>query len=102
MKPLGPLTIATSLLLAPAVDALAQPIGSIGAGSATYRCVDSAGRSTYTNVQEEMGGKKCTLVSREVSVVPVGPAPVPPPAPGARPPAGAQQPATANRIDPQV
>ncbi len=36
----------------------------------TYRCVDSAGRSTYTNVKEEMGSKKCTVVSREVSVVP--------------------------------
>jgi septal ring factor EnvC (AmiA/AmiB activator) len=36
----------------------------------TYRCVDQHGRSTYTNVKEEMAGKKCTVVSREVSVVP--------------------------------
>ena len=36
----------------------------------TYRCVDEHGRSTYTNVKEEMTGKKCTVVSREVSVVP--------------------------------
>jgi hypothetical protein len=38
--------------------------------SATYKCIDGSGRSTYTNVKEEMTGKKCTLVSREVSVVP--------------------------------
>ncbi len=44
-------------------------------GGSTYRCVDAAGRSTYTNVQEEMGGKKCTVVSREVSVVPAPPLP---------------------------
>ena len=40
------------------------------AQSVTYRCVDGSGRSTYTNVKEEMNGKKCTVVSREVSVVP--------------------------------
>ncbi len=40
------------------------------AQSVTYRCVDANGRSTYTNVKEEMTGKKCTVVSREVSVVP--------------------------------
>ena len=43
--------------------------------TATYRCVDSSGRSTYTNVKEEMSGKKCTVVSREVSVVPAQAAP---------------------------
>ena len=40
------------------------------AQSVTYRCVDANGRSTYTNVKEEMSGKKCTVVSREVSVIP--------------------------------
>jgi hypothetical protein len=54
-------------LIAGGQTALAQ----IGAGGATFKCVDDAGRSTYTNVKEEMGGKKCTVVSREVSVVPV-------------------------------
>jgi len=53
---------AAALALASAADALAQ--------SVTYRCVDTGGRSTYTNVKEEMTGKKCTVVSREVSVVP--------------------------------
>jgi hypothetical protein len=38
-------------------------------GGATFRCVDAGGRSTYTNVKEEMTGRRCTPVSREVSVV---------------------------------
>jgi septal ring factor EnvC (AmiA/AmiB activator) len=42
---------------------------------ATYRCVDDAGRSTYTNVKEEMTGRKCVIVSREVSVIPATPIP---------------------------
>lgn len=45
-------------------------VTDVRAQSATYRCVDAGGRSTYTNVKEEMTGKKCTVVSREVSVVP--------------------------------
>jgi len=68
--------IALSLVLFCAADALAQ--------SATYRCVDSGGRSTYTNVKEEMSGKKCTVVSREVSVVPVPPSAAPAKAAAAR------------------
>lgn len=51
---------------------------------ATYKCVDQGGRSTYTNVKEEMNGKKCTVVSREVSVVSVPPMPVPAKAPAAK------------------
>lgn len=43
---------------------------NVHAQSATYKCLDSGGRPTYTNVKEEMNGKKCTVVSREVSVVP--------------------------------
>ena len=39
-------------------------------GNVTYRCQDESNRATYTNVKEEMVGKKCTVVSREVSVVP--------------------------------
>lgn len=63
-----------------AVGALAQAPSA----GATYRCVDEAGRSTYTNVREEMAGKKCTVVSREVSVVPA-PAVAPAPSGVARP-----------------
>ena len=42
----------------------------VHAQSATYKCLDAAGRPTYTNVKEEMAGRKCTVVSREISVVP--------------------------------
>ena len=40
-----------------------------------YRCADETGRNHYTNVKEEMSGKKCTVVSREVSDVPLPPEP---------------------------
>jgi hypothetical protein len=68
-----------------AASAVAQ--AQAPAAGATYRCVDDAGRSTYTNVREEMAGKKCTVVSREVSVVPAPPASTPVSAGGSRPPA---------------
>jgi len=58
-------------LLTAAVSGQAQVPG------ATYKCVDDAGRSTYTNVKEEMTGRKCVVVMREVSVVPsTAPAPI--------------------------
>jgi len=76
----GPIAGLLMIVHAPGVIAQAA-IGGTAAGNATYRCVDGTGRSTYTNVQEEMGGKKCTLVSREVSVVPGRTTPVPPPVP---------------------
>jgi hypothetical protein len=44
--------------------------GASVAQPSTFRCVDVNGRSTYTNIKEETTGKKCTVVSREVSVVP--------------------------------
>jgi len=65
-------------------SALAQAQG----GSTTYLCKDENGRSTYTNVKEEMIGKKCTAVSREVSVVPVMPVVPAPRAPATTAPAG--------------
>jgi hypothetical protein len=39
-----------------------------------YKCPDGGGRPTYTNVKRDTTGKNCTLVSREVSVVPAQPA----------------------------
>ena len=45
-------------------------VADVHAQSATYKCLDPGGRPTYTNVKEEMTGRKCTIVSREVSVVP--------------------------------
>lgn len=46
---------------------------AFGQVTATYRCIDPNGRSIYTNVKEEMTARKCTVVSREVSVVPAPP-----------------------------
>src|SRR5258706_563195 len=48
--------------------ALATPCGH--AQSEVYKCPDASGRPTYTNVKRDTVGKKCTLVSKEVSVVP--------------------------------
>jgi hypothetical protein len=35
-----------------------------------YKCPDASGRPTYTNVKRDTVGKNCTLVSKEVQVVP--------------------------------
>ena len=48
--------------------ALAAPCGH--AQSEVYKCPDANGRPTYTNVKRDTVGKKCTLVSKEVQVVP--------------------------------
>jgi hypothetical protein len=55
--------------------ALVTPFGH--AQSEVYKCPDAAGRPTYTNVKRDTVGKHCTLVSKEVQVVPAQ-------APGAR------------------
>ena len=49
--------------------ALARP-----AWADTFKCMDANGRATYTNMKEETRGKSCTVVSREISVVPAIPA----------------------------
>jgi hypothetical protein len=41
----------------------------------TYKCVDANGRPTYTNMKEETTGKSCSVVIREISVVPAARAP---------------------------
>jgi hypothetical protein len=51
--------------------ALAAPSGHVQ--SEIYKCPDGSGRPTYTNVKRDTVGKNCTLVSREVSVVPSQP-----------------------------
>jgi phage shock protein A len=48
--------------------ALTAPCGH--AQSEVYKCPDARGRPTYTNVKRDTVGKNCTLVSKEVSVVP--------------------------------
>lgn len=40
----------------------------------TYKCMDANGRATYTNMKDEIKGKNCTVVMREISVVPATPA----------------------------
>jgi hypothetical protein len=40
----------------------------------TFKCTDANGRSTYTNMKEETRDKNCTVVMREISVVPAAPA----------------------------
>jgi len=47
---------------------LVVPLGH--AQSEVYKCADASGRPTYTNVKRDTVGKNCTLVSKEVSVVP--------------------------------
>ena len=46
----------------------AAPFGQ--ARGEVYKCPDTSGRPTYTNVKRDTVGKNCTLVSKEVSVVP--------------------------------
>ena len=50
--------------------ALAGPYGIGFAHGEVYKCPDASGRPTYTNVKGDTVGKKCTLVIKEVSVVP--------------------------------
>jgi hypothetical protein len=40
----------------------------------TFKCLDANGRPTYTNMKEETKGKNCSVVMREISVVPAVPA----------------------------
>lgn len=47
----------------------------------TFKCMDANGRPTYTNIKEETKGKNCTLVVREISVVPSVQVPKPKAAP---------------------
>ena len=55
-------------LLGWAFLALATPCGH--AQSEVYKCPDASGRPTYTNVKRDTVGKNCTLVVKEVQVVP--------------------------------
>src|SRR5262245_45105134 len=48
--------------------ALAAPC--VHAQSPVYKCPDGTGRYTYTNIKRDTVGKNCTVVSKEVQVVP--------------------------------
>ena len=57
--------------------ALAAPLAllfALPAWADTYKCMDANGRATYTNIKEETKGKNCSVVMREISVVPSIPA----------------------------
>lgn len=78
------------------------------AQGAVYRCLDENGRPQYTNVRTDTEGKKCTLVTREVSVVPGGGAPsgASAPRPAGAPPTAAAPPGGSPsgfpRVDPNT
>lgn len=74
-------------LAGPLMCALALP-----AWADTFKCLDAKGRATYTNMKEEIRGKNCTVVMREISVVPA----VPP----ARSAASTPSPAGFPKVDP--
>ena len=61
----------------------------------TFKCVDANGRPTYTNMKEETTGKNCSVVMREISVVPAVPA-----APGARATTAGRSPEGFPKVDP--
>jgi len=52
--------------------AVAAPFGH--AQGEVYKCPDPSGRPTYTNVKRDTLGKSCSLVGKELSIVP-SPAP---------------------------
>jgi Domain of unknown function (DUF4124) len=60
------LLIGTVPLLLAASGALAQ--------NEIYKCLDATGRPSYTNIKRDTAGRNCTMVTKEVSVVPAGPA----------------------------
>jgi len=76
-------------LAAPLWYALAAP-----AWADTFKCMDANGRATYTNMKEETKGKNCTVVMREISVVPAVPA--------ARAGAATPSPAGFPKVDPST
>jgi Domain of unknown function (DUF4124) len=39
----------------------------------TFKCIDANGRATYTNMKDETKGQNCSVVMREISVVPAIP-----------------------------
>jgi hypothetical protein len=51
-----------------------------------YKCIDAGGRPLYTSDKRDTTGKKCELVSREISVIPLGPVPKPAATPAGKAP----------------
>jgi hypothetical protein len=42
-------------------------------GNTIYKCVDSAGRASYTNDKRDTAGRKCELVTTQINVAPPPP-----------------------------
>jgi hypothetical protein len=90
-------TAVLTLILSTAAAAAAQTAHA-QAGN-VWRCDDGAGRSQYTNVQSDTEGKRCTQVTREVSVVQSPPAEVRRPVQGGAPGAANVDPKTQRARD---
>ena len=81
--------------------------GPVLAQGAVFRCIDDNGRPQYTNVKSDTDGKKCTVVTREVSIAPnasagTGGAAAPAPRPGTNTAAVNPGPAGFPKVDPQT
>ncbi len=64
------------LWLACAALAAAAGVSSAQSQQGTvWKCVEADGRPHYTNIKKATEGKQCTVVTKEVSVVPPPPAP---------------------------
>lgn len=59
-------------LLKFALAALIFAAPAAWAQNTVWKCTGPDGRSQYTNVQRDAQGRNCTVVSKEVSVVPAG------------------------------
>ncbi len=59
----------TCAALGAAAGAHAQGTGTV------WKCIEGDGRAHYTNIKKETDGKNCTVVTKEVSVVPGGTVP---------------------------
>jgi len=52
------------------VTLAAVPAFAAAQATEIYKCVDRSGRPLYTSDKRDTAGKKCSLVSREINVVP--------------------------------
>jgi septal ring factor EnvC (AmiA/AmiB activator) len=86
--------LSTAVLVFVAQGAFAQ--GTV------YRCLDDNGRPQYTNVKTDTDGKKCTVVTREVSVVTPPSAPAAAPRPATPPQTANPGPAGFPKVDQQT
>ena len=65
-----PAAASSALVLSLTFGFTAAALAGTPPQSEVYKCPDASGRPTYTNVKRDTVGKNCTLVSKEVQVVP--------------------------------